>query len=1049
MARDERALKGQKKSSDGIESTHEPEAPIYNSVEKELDALRAAREAESQGIAEGGLGAGYENLHYGEQNEIKDIDEGDKQPSIIDVVADVNEGPTDIALSGTSVAENSSGATIATLSASDPDVGDTASFAIADDASGLFEVVGDELKLKEGVSLDHEDQDAYELTLEVTDSAGATYSETVTINVADVNEGPTDIALSNNTIGEEVTDGGNIGPRIVQDGAVVGELSSNDPEGALGLSYEITDASGTPIDHAQFQIVNDQVVVKSGATIDFEGSSEIEVFVTATDPAGNATTQPFTVNVVDYEGSYSGGDSADRAYGTSEEDTIDGGAGNDRLYGRAGDDTLIGGDGNDVQRGGVGDDVISGGAGRDNIAGGAGDDRIVGGDGNDYIQGGADIDTAVFSGERADYQITQIGENAFRIIDTREGAPDGNDRIYNVEKFEFADGEISVAQILNEGPTDIALSGTSVAENSSGATIATLSASAPDVGDTASFAIADDASGLFEVVGDELKLKEGVSLDHEGQDAYELTLEVTDSAGATFQEVVTINVADVDEAPTVLSVDIGSTKEDTSFTITEAELISQSADPEGAALSVSNVFVDPEYGALTDNGDGTWTFSPSNDLAAENVEVSFTVSDGAYSVDGAATFDIEAVADAPTITISPVVQTTPGTESETNSSFEGGSIDTSRSGSAWVGSFGDWQTSSDAIEVKQETLGDGSTNQFFELNDDAIDYFDDAKNIFRTMDTEDGATYTVAFEYAPRPGYNANVNEIEVVIDGVVVDTISADGRGDTAIDWQTANYSFTGDGTETAIEFRASGQSLAYGRGMYIDDVSVTEELPEGSAAGLEGMPITLPDISVSQNDADNSETVTLTIGDIPDGAVLTDGVNSFAASADTSTVDVTEWRLDELALTAPEGYSGELDLSVTATAIDGDDSATSTNTITINIFDDDEAINGGVGDDILRGDGGDDILFGGDGNDTFIYAIGDGSDVVNGGDGGWVDAIQFADGIDSLGEFGVDWTMEITEGIVESQSDQGINLSENASGVITLEDGNTIEFSNIEQII
>ncbi|MBT8471604.1 MAG: hypothetical protein KJN99_03305, partial [Marinicaulis sp.] len=99
MARDERALKGQKKSSDGIESTHEPEAPIYNSVEKELDALRAAREAESQGIAEGGLGAGYENLHYGEQNEIKDIDEGDKQPSIIDVVADVNEGPTDIALS--------------------------------------------------------------------------------------------------------------------------------------------------------------------------------------------------------------------------------------------------------------------------------------------------------------------------------------------------------------------------------------------------------------------------------------------------------------------------------------------------------------------------------------------------------------------------------------------------------------------------------------------------------------------------------------------------------------------------------------------------------------------------------------------------------------------------------------------------------------------------------------------------------------------------------------------------------------------------------------
>ena len=50
-------------------------------------------------------------------------------------------------LSSTTVAENDEGATVATLSATDVDDGDTATFSISDDASGLFEVVGNELKL--------------------------------------------------------------------------------------------------------------------------------------------------------------------------------------------------------------------------------------------------------------------------------------------------------------------------------------------------------------------------------------------------------------------------------------------------------------------------------------------------------------------------------------------------------------------------------------------------------------------------------------------------------------------------------------------------------------------------------------------------------------------------------------------------------------------------------------------------------------------------------------------------------------------------------------
>ena len=47
-------------------------------------------------------------------------------------------------------------------------------------------------------------------------------------------------------------------------------------------------------------------------------------------------------------------------------------------------------------------DVINGYAGNDTIYGNAGDDRLNGGAGNDLLDGGAGIDTAVYSGNRAD-----------------------------------------------------------------------------------------------------------------------------------------------------------------------------------------------------------------------------------------------------------------------------------------------------------------------------------------------------------------------------------------------------------------------------------------------------------------------------------------------------------------------------------------------------------------------------------------------------------------------------------------------------------------------
>ncbi|MEM9619225.1 MAG: cadherin repeat domain-containing protein, partial [Pseudomonadota bacterium] len=177
------------------------------------------------------------------------------------VLAPVNEAPTDIELSGDTVSENLAGATVATLSASDPDVDDTATFALENDPSGLFEIVGNELRLKDGVALDHEGQASYEISISVEDEAGNVYSEVVTINVADVNEAPIDITLSASGVAENTA------------GAVVGTLSAIDPDAGDTHSFVVSDD--------RFEVVGNELRLKDGVSLNHEEVDSIDVTVTA------------------------------------------------------------------------------------------------------------------------------------------------------------------------------------------------------------------------------------------------------------------------------------------------------------------------------------------------------------------------------------------------------------------------------------------------------------------------------------------------------------------------------------------------------------------------------------------------------------------------------------------------------------------------------------------------------------------------------------------------------------------------------------------------
>ena len=110
---------------------------------------------------------------------------------------------------------------------------------------------------------------------------------------------------------------------------------------------------------------------------------------------------------------------------------IQGGTQDDEITGGQLGDTLHGSDGNDALDGRGGDDILNGGTGNDTLTGGAGNDDIDGGDG---------IDTAVYSGNRADYTITPDDTNGVLLIDS----PDGTDILRGINRLQFADQTIDV-----------------------------------------------------------------------------------------------------------------------------------------------------------------------------------------------------------------------------------------------------------------------------------------------------------------------------------------------------------------------------------------------------------------------------------------------------------------------------------------------------------------------------------------------------------------------------------------------------------------------------
>ncbi|NKB19794.1 MAG: hypothetical protein GKS01_04530 [Alphaproteobacteria bacterium] len=389
-----------------------------------------------------------------------------------------NGAPTDISVSGLSVQENSAAGTVVGIaSAVDSDSGETFTYSLSDDAGGRFTINPStgEISVADGASLDYEDAASHGISIQVTDSAGNTYSEAMTVDVADVNEVASDISLSASSVAENSV------------GATIGTLSKTDSDAGDSHTYSVDDS--------RFEVVGGQLKLKSGVSLDHEAADSVTVNVTTTDSGGLTRTEAFDISVTD------------------------------------------------VQEAAT-DISLSNSSVSENWH-----DRVVGTLSSTDDEGGSHT----YSVDDARFEVVggQLKLKEGQSLD-HETEPTVTMNITSTDAQGNSYTEAMTVNVsdISERPTDMSLSSSSVAENSAGATIGTVTTTDIDDGDTHTYSVDDSR---FEVVGGQLKLKSGQSLDYETASSVDVTVVATDSGGRTYTETFTVNVTDVSETGSTLN----------------------------------------------------------------------------------------------------------------------------------------------------------------------------------------------------------------------------------------------------------------------------------------------------------------------------------------------------------------------------------------------------------------------------------------------------------------------------------------------------------------
>lgn len=480
---------------------------------------------------------------------INDVDEFDVG-AVVDVDPSLSTVAEDAAL----------GSTVGiTAFATDADATTSAiSYSLDDSAGGRFAIDGSTGIVTINAALDFETGVAHAITVRATSADGSFATQVFGITVTDVNES-------------------GVTPISDTDGSADFVLENALPGTSVGITAFADDADGTDVINYSFDddaggrfaidALTGEITVAGG--LDREAAASHDVVVRATSTDTSTVTRTFTISIGDVDEFDVGSPmDIDPAANAVDENSANG--------------TTVG-----VTALAIDLDALLNGVTYSLVDDAGGRFAIDANTGVVSVAAGLDYEAA------ASHDIT-----------IRATSADGS----------TADQIVTIGvNDVNETPTDIAPNGFAVDENrdtSSGFSLGVLSAADVDSGDMETYSIqgGPDATkfSIGGANGNELIFNDGI-LNFESQASYQVTVRVTDSGGLFYDETLTININDVNEAPTAAADSFATNEEQT----IGGDVLANDTDPEGDPLTAILVTGPSQAQSFQLNADGTFSYTPT------------------------------------------------------------------------------------------------------------------------------------------------------------------------------------------------------------------------------------------------------------------------------------------------------------------------------------------------------------------------------------------------------------------------------------------------------
>lgn len=422
-------------------------------------------------------------------------------------VLNVNDPPTDISLSNSTIAENQPVGTptlVGVFGTTDADDVDTYTYTLVSGTGSAdnskWQIVGNQLFTN--APLDFELQPSHSIRVRSTDAGGLLFEKAFVITITNVNETPTAIVLSRTTIAENVSVG-----------TTVGSLSTLDPDAGDTFTYALVSGAGSS-DNDKFTLVGTQL--RTVSNIDFETQPSYSIRIRSTDAGGLSLESIFNIVVTNVN-------EAPIAINLSQSALE-----NQPISIPIGQLSAIDPDALDTV-------TFS---------------KVTGTGSNDNGLVRVDADGKIFA-------LAPLNFETKPTLGIRVRATDAGglfiERAFVINVID-----------QNDTPTDIVLSPSSILENNApGAIVGTFTTSDEDSADNHTYTLVNGFgstdNGMFSIDGPDLRVN--TSLDFETKTSYIIRVRTSDPLGASFEKVLNVFVVNQNEAPTNIDLSANSLNE--------------------------------------------------------------------------------------------------------------------------------------------------------------------------------------------------------------------------------------------------------------------------------------------------------------------------------------------------------------------------------------------------------------------------------------------------------------------------------------------------------